>query len=129
VRASVFTGWICDLAVPCCGRGFIVVPVGRKCGRQLQAELVAQEAGLAIPLGVGGRTPPTTTMAGVPLGTRVGAALFSARLSELLIRRDQRGATWAEHISHGLPDVGHLTVELMVAEAAPSDCWPRLAAQ
>ena len=50
-----------------------------------------------------------------------------ARLSELLIRRDQIGAAWAERFSHGLPGVGGLTLDLMVAEATLTDGWPRLA--
>lgn len=49
------------------------------------------------------------------------------RLAELLVRRDQIGATWAERISHGLPGVGNLTIDLMVAEAALTDGWPNLA--
>ncbi len=50
-----------------------------------------------------------------------------SHLSELLIRRDQLGAAWAEAISHALPATSDLTVELMVAEATLADTWPHLA--
>jgi len=50
-----------------------------------------------------------------------------ARLSELLIRRDQIGAEWAERFSHGLPGVAGLTLDLIVTEAVLTDGWPHLA--
>ena len=66
-------------------------------------------------------------MSGRSENTTQGRAQKVQRLSELLARRDQLGTTWAEHISHGLPDAGRLTIDLMVAEAALADGWPHLA--
>lgn len=46
------------------------------------------------------------------------------RLAQLLLRRDRLGATWAEHASHGIEDLGGLTEDLIVVEMALADQWP-----
>ena len=66
-------------------------------------------------------------MSGRTENTSRRRTLQRERLSELLIRRDQIGTTWAERFSHGLPGVGELTIALMVAEVALTDGWPHLA--
>ena len=66
-------------------------------------------------------------MSGRTENTSGQRALRRERLSQLLIRRDQLGRMWSEHISHGLPDVGRLTLELTVAEVALTETWPHLA--
>jgi len=50
-----------------------------------------------------------------------------SHLSELLIRRDQIGALWAESVSHARPEASDLTVELMVAEIDLAGGWPDMA--
>ena len=66
-------------------------------------------------------------MSGRTENTSRRRTLRRERLSQLLIRRDQLGRMWSKHISHGLPDVGRLTLELTVAEIALTENWPHLA--